>query len=82
MSSEKDEFLKRVFAIAFTESLHTTHTTVDVPDVARSFFTKVNFSFVDVHRIGGSVSNLSCYVLQAQCYLNCAVLLCLTSLAM
>jgi len=79
VSSEKDEFLKRVFAIAFTES---SHTTVDVPDVARSFFTKVNFSFVDVHRIGGSVSNLSCYVLQAQCYLNCAVLLCLTSLAM
>ena len=34
----EDEFLKRVFAIAFTESCHTAG---DVPNFARYFFAKV-----------------------------------------
>jgi len=38
VSSEKDEVLKRVFAIAFTES---SHTKADVPDFAQDFFAKV-----------------------------------------
>ena len=42
VSSEKDEFLKRVFAIAFTES---SHTAANVPDFAQDFFAQVQKHF-------------------------------------
>jgi len=41
VSSAKDEFLKRVFAVAFTETCHSSN---DVPDFARDFFTKVQLA--------------------------------------